>query len=198
EFRRVLFRSDLLVQARADLRLVAVADGLEQQILEARLLEDLAEDVEDTATEGLALHGDLLEQTVVDVALARLLRDEIPEVADLLLADAVDATEPLLEAIRIPRQIVVDHQIGALEVDAFASGIRRDEHPNLEVTPDRCLHPHSLVAVRAAVERHDRIWVPQHAGDLLLQVVQRVAVLGEDDELAQTPTCVAHVWVVLQ
>ncbi len=47
-------RVDFLGEAGADLGLVAVADGLQEQVLEAPFLEDLAEDVEDAALEGLA------------------------------------------------------------------------------------------------------------------------------------------------
>ena len=71
-------------EAGANLGLVAVADGLEQQVLEARSLEDLAEDVEDPALEGLALDLELFEQAVIDVALAGFFGDEVPEMADLL------------------------------------------------------------------------------------------------------------------
>ena len=62
----------------------------------------------------------LLQERAVDVALAGLLGDEVPEVADLGLADAVDAPEALLDAVRVPRQVVVHHQVGALQVDPFA------------------------------------------------------------------------------
>ena len=58
----------------------------------------LAEHVEDLAAERLALALELLEQALVDLALAGVLGDEVPEVADLGLADAVDAAEPLLDA----------------------------------------------------------------------------------------------------
>ena len=71
-------------QAGADFGLVAVADGLEQQVLEAHLLEDFAQDVEDAAPERLALDVELLEQAVEDIAFAGFLGDEVPEVADLL------------------------------------------------------------------------------------------------------------------
>ena len=74
----------LLAEPGADLRLVAVADGLKQQVLEARVLEDLAEDVEDAALERLALDFELFEQPVIDIAFAGFLGDEVPEVADLL------------------------------------------------------------------------------------------------------------------
>ena len=44
-----------LAESGADVRLVAVTDGLEQQVLEAGALEDFAKDVEDAAIERLAL-----------------------------------------------------------------------------------------------------------------------------------------------
>src|SRR5262245_59518445 len=97
---------DLPGQARAHLRMITVADGLDQQVLEAGLLEDFAEDVEDAALERLALDFELLQEAVVDVALAGLLGDQVPEVADPGLADAVDAAEPLLEAVGVPGQLV--------------------------------------------------------------------------------------------
>ena len=110
--------------------LVAVADGLDQEVAQCVALEDLAEDVEDSAAEGFALDFELLEQAAEDVAFAGLLGDEVPEVADLRLADAVDAPEALLDAVGVPGQVVVDHQVGALEVDALAGGVRRDEDLN--------------------------------------------------------------------
>ena len=50
---------------------------------------------------------------------------------DFRLADAVDAAETLLQSVRVPWQVVVDHQMGAaLQVDALASGIvcQEDAH----------------------------------------------------------------------
>jgi hypothetical protein len=87
----------------ADLRLVAVADGLDQQLLEALLLEDVAEDVEYPALQRLALDPKLFEQTVEDGALSGLLGDQAPEVADLGLVDPMDTAEPLLEPVGVPR-----------------------------------------------------------------------------------------------
>ena len=54
------------------------------------------------------------------------LADEVPEVADLGLADAVDAAEALLQPVGVPGQVVVDHQVGALEVDALAGRVGGD------------------------------------------------------------------------
>jgi hypothetical protein len=55
-------------------------------------------------------------------------------VADLGLADAMDATEALLQLVRIPGQVVVDHQVrAALEVHAFAGGVVGDQEAHLRV-----------------------------------------------------------------
>ena len=37
--------------------------------------------------------------------------------ADLRLADAVDAAEALFQPVRVPGQVVVDHQVGALQMN---------------------------------------------------------------------------------
>ena len=86
-----------------------------------------AEDVVDAAAERLALLLELLEQPPVHLALAGLFGDQVPHVADLGLADAVHAAEALLDAVGVPRQVVVDQQVGALEVDALAGGVGGDE-----------------------------------------------------------------------
>ena len=189
---------DLLGEARTDFRLVAVADRLHQQILETHLLKDLAQNVEDAALKRLALDFHLLQQAVVDIAFAGLLGDEIPEMAHLRLPDPVNATEALLQPIRIPGQVVVHHQVGVLEVDAFAGGIRGHEDSHVGVRTEQRLEAAAFVAVRAAMNRDDGVGVAEHARDPLMQVVQRVAVFGEDDELALTPGGVVHLRIVLE
>ena len=56
----------------------------------------------------------------------------------------------------------------------------------------------ALVAVDAAVDGDDGVAIAEQPADLLLQVVQRVAVLGEDDDLALAARGIAHLRVVLQ
>ena len=186
---------DSLAKTGADFRLVAVADGLKEQVLEAVALEDFAENVEDAAIEGLALDAEFFEKPEIDIAFAGFLGDKIPKMADLLLADAVDATEALFEAVRIPRQVVVHHQVGVLKIDAFTGGIGGDENADFGVGAKERLNAAALVAVRAAVDGDDGVGVAEHAGNLLVQVVQRVAVLGEDDDLALAAAGIAHVRV---
>ena len=70
--------STLLAEPGANFRLVAVADRLEQQILEAVALEDFAEDVEHAPIERLALDPQLFKEAEEDLAFAGLFRDEVP------------------------------------------------------------------------------------------------------------------------
>ena len=119
--------------SRPDLGLVAVADRLDQQVAQRRPRKTLAEHVEDLAAERLALLVDLLEQPLEHLALAGVVGDEVPQVADLGLADAVDAAEALLDAVRVPRQVVVDHQVRALEVEALAGGVGGDQDEHVRV-----------------------------------------------------------------
>ena len=150
----------------------------------------LAEHVEHLAAQGLPRLFELLEQTAVDIALAGLLGDQIPQVADFRLPDAVDAAEPLFEPVRVPGQIVVDHQVGALKVDALAGRVGRQQHLHFGIVPERFLRLHALLAAHAAVDHDNRVWPPEQRRDAL-EVVQRVAVLGEDDELLVRETASA-------
>ena len=52
----------------------------------------------------------------------------------------------MLDTVRIPRQIVVDHQVSALKIDALTGGIGRDEHPNRRVVLERFLRFHPVFA----------------------------------------------------
>ncbi len=50
--------------------------------------------------------------------------------ADLSLTDAVYTAKPLLDAIRIPRQIVIHHEMCALKVNALSGYISRHKYFN--------------------------------------------------------------------
>ena len=115
----------------------------------------------------LAHDSKFFEQAEIDIALAGFLGDEIPEVADLLLANAVDAPEALFEAVGIPRQVVVHHQVSVLKVDAFTGGIRGDEDADLWVGAEERLGLAAVVAVDATVNDDDGVVAAEHTGDLL-------------------------------
>jgi hypothetical protein len=121
-------------KARAYLRQVAVADGFDQKVAQRPALElELAEHIENLSAERLSGFFEFLQQTAIDVALAGLLGHQVPQVADLGLADAVDAAEALLQPVRVPREVVVNHEVGPLQVDTFAGGVGGEQHLHLGV-----------------------------------------------------------------
>ena len=153
-------------QAGAHLGLIAVADGLDQQVAQRLALElELAEHVEHLAAERLARLLQLLQQLAVDIAFAGLLGHQVPQVADLGLADAVDAAEALLDAVGVPGQVVVHHQVGALEVDALARGVGGQQHLHLGVVLERLLRLHALLAAHAAVDHDHGLLAAEQRGD---------------------------------
>ena len=67
---------------------------------------------------------------------------------------ALDTPETLLDAVRVPGQVVVDDQVGALQVDALACGVGGDELERGEVTvKDMTTGQQSTVARTALVQQ---------------------------------------------
>ena len=113
----------------------------------------------------------------------KVLRDDVPEVADVTLANAVNAPETLFQAVRVPRQVVVHHEMRPLEVDAFAGSVGGDQNEHIGIVHERFLDLAAFLARGLPVNRDNRRAGTQEAGQLVNQVVQSVALLGEDDEL---------------
>ena len=89
----------------------------------------------------------------------------------------------MFQAVRVPGQVVVDHQVGALQVDAFAGGVGGQQHLYLRVVPERFLRRQAFLAAHAALDDDHRRLAAEQGCDALLQVAQRVPVLGEDHQL---------------
>ncbi|WP_369371869.1 hypothetical protein AB1046_00710 [Promicromonospora sp. Populi] len=122
-----------LFQPGAHVRPVAVTDRLQQQLAQGLVLERLTQDVEHLPAEVSALPLHLGEQPAEDVTLAGPGGVQVPQVAGLGLSDAMYASEPLLDSIRVPRQVVVDHQVRPLQVQALARCVGRDQDPHVPV-----------------------------------------------------------------
>ena len=176
--------ADRLRQPRPHFRAVAVADGLDQQIAQWAAFElQLAQHVEHLAAEGEASLLQLVEQRAVNVAFAGFRRHQVPQMADLRLADAMDAPEALLQAVGVPRQVIVHHQVGALQVDAFAGGVRSQQHLCFRVVQEGFLGLAAFLPPHAAVNDGYRVWTAQQRADAPLQIVQGVTVLREHHQL---------------
>ena len=189
---------DALAEPGAHFRPVPVANRLDQQVFETFLLEDLPQNIEDTTLQRIGFHLKFFEQPVVDLPFTRLFGHQAPKMAHLLLVDAVDAPKALLQPIGVPRQVVVHHQAGHLQIDTFTGSIGRHQHAHVRVQPELSLQPTTFVARGGAVNGDDRVVAAQHAGDALVQVVQGVAMLRKDDQLAHPATGVVQGRVVLQ
>ena len=104
-----------LIQFIPHLGLIPVTDGGNQQIPEGLILEgDIPKYIEYLTAEGIPFFFQLFKQALVDATLAGLLGYQIPKVAYLRLANSMNTTKPLLYAVRIPGQIIIDHQMRAL------------------------------------------------------------------------------------
>jgi hypothetical protein len=65
------------------------------------------------------------------------------------LADAVDATEALLQPVRVPRQVVVHHEVGDLEVEAHARRVGGGQRPALRIGGEPLPDPGGSLAMSA-------------------------------------------------
>ena len=158
-----------------------VDGGFAQHVLRVQVLDaqESADHVEDAVSLQVLLDlVDLLKQLMENAALLRVHCNEVEDVDFAVLADAVDSPHPLLEAVWVPRYVVVDHQVTELEVHALACGVGRDADLRLLVEdPAALLAIHRVVA---AMDRHDSI-TPR--GERAIQMLERVTVLREDQEL---------------
>ncbi len=117
--------------------------------------------------------------------------------ANLGLADAVDAAETLFEAIGVPRKVVVEEQVGALEVDAFAGRVGRQQHPGVRIVNEGLLCAAAVFTTDPPVDGDHALGPDEHAHPRL-KVVEGVAVLREDDQLPSVAVAVAHFLLILQ
>jgi len=119
-------------------------------------------------------------------------------VAHLGLPDTVDTAKALLETVGIPRQVVVHHQVGPLQVDTLAGGISSDQHLDILILGEERLGLSAFLPAHGAVNGDHRFRPADQHSDAVLEIVQRVAVLGEDDQLAAVAVGVEHLRLVLQ
>jgi len=90
---------------------------------------------------------------------------------------------PLAVADRLDQQVVVDHQVGALEVDALARGVGGQHDLHLRVVLEGLLDLETRLPTDTAVDDDDGVAAAQKFGDAVCQVIEGIAVFGEDDQL---------------
>ena len=75
--------------------------------------------------------------------------------ADLGLADAMDAAKTLFESIGVPWQVVVHHQIGILQVDTFTCRIGGDQDQYIRVVAELLLDLAASIPVGTTMNFND-------------------------------------------
>ena len=103
--------------------------------------------------------------------------------AHFRLADPVNTPEALLKPVGIPRQVVIDHQVRPLQVDSLSGGVRSKKHLNVRVMPEGFLCLEAFFAFLATVDDCNGSFASEQRGDPAPEIMQRVEVLGENDDL---------------
>ena len=95
--------------------IISVADSLHKQFPKRLIIKgDFTKNIKNLSTERLTFLLQFGKKTLEHHPLTGLVGNKIPEIADLRLSNSVDSAEPLLQPIWIPRQIVIDHEVGSL------------------------------------------------------------------------------------
>ena len=171
-------------QAFPNIRSFPVPDRVDQQIAQGFSVEmQPSEYVEHLPAEGFPRVVQFLEQGAVHIAFPRVGGDQIPQMAHLRLADSVDASEALFQPVGIPGQVVIDHQVRALQVDSLSGCVRREQHLHVRVMPEGFLRFEAFFAFLAAVDDGNGPFPAEQRGDTSPEIMQRVEVLGENDDL---------------
>ena len=188
-----------LPQALTYFRVVAVANGLDQQIPQRLIVKGhVAEDIKDLAAKRSPFFLQLVEKALEDHAFPGLLGNQVPEVTHFSLTDTMDTAKALFQAVGVPREVVIDHQMGALQVDTFAGCICRDQAPHLFILAEAFFNLAALVAKHAAMNGDDRVLAAKQRADLVCKVAKCIPVLSEDNEFLPLSFRGEHARVVLK
>ena len=118
--------------------------------------------------------------------------------ANFRLADTMDTAKPLLQPVRIPRQIIVYHQMRSLQVDTLAGGIRCNQHTNTYILLEKLLGLAPFVTEHPTMNRDDSFLVAKQRADFVCQIIQRIFVLSKYDELLTLPIAAEHLFIILK
>ena len=95
----------------------------------------------------------------------------------------MDTTKPLFQPIWIPRKVVIYHQMGSLEIYSFACSIRSNKHQHILVLFELLFYLTSVIPCHAAMDGDYSLSATEQRGYFFLQVIKRVFMFREDDEL---------------
>ena len=71
--------------------------------------------------------------------------------ADLGLANTMDTAKALLQSVGVPGQVVVDHEAGILQVNAFTCGISGNQYQHFRIVAELLLRLTTIVPISTPV-----------------------------------------------
>src|SRR5207249_11911365 len=99
-----------------------VGSSLHEKLGQIRPVHHFTQHIEDfVASQSLPDFVKLLKQSLEDLSFACVFCDHVENVDLPGLPIPVDAAHPLFKPVWVPRDVVVDHEMAKLEVDALAS-----------------------------------------------------------------------------
>ena len=105
--------------------------------------------------------------------------------ADLGLADPMNASEALLKPVWVPRQVIVDHQVRAtLQVHTFAGRIIRDHDPDDRIAVERGDCSPACLAGNPAMNDNDRPSLTEARYQFICKIFEGVFGFGENQDLS--------------
>ena len=116
----------------------------------------------------------------VDALFDGIFGDEVVNLGDFLLAEAVDAADALLDGHGIPWQVVIEQNAGALEIDAFAASGGGNEELGAVFIP-KAFGGFDLVFQGPAFDGGELV-IAEDLRQFDAEEFQGFAILGEDDE----------------
>src|SRR5277367_6319366 len=111
--------------------------------------------------------------------------------ADICLADTVDASKSLFEPIWIPRQVIIHHQVRSLEINTFARRVRGNQYLSVYVLFEPLLSFPPLLTPHRTVNLDNR-FVSAKLLQSVSQVIQSVAMLCKNDQLSSVAFGMLH------
>ena len=101
--------------------------------------------------------------------------------AYLNLPNTVDSPETLLQSVRVPGQIVIDHEVGVLQVHTFTGCIGGHQYLHVGICTETLLNVTAVKTFDVAVNGYHCVWIPQKALDAGLQIIEGVSIFCKYD-----------------
>src|SRR6516164_6716618 len=151
--------------------------GVQHQLREIAILIETAKDRSHFAHHELE-HRDFLVEQMKKLLLQRAASHEVEDEQLALLADAIDASNALLDRHRIPGHVKIDERVAKLNVASFATGLgaQEDRHLRAELLDGAVLFGTAQASFEA---REGNAFPAQQVGEM----VQRVAIIDKDQLL---------------